>query len=150
MQRAGFTLVELVVVLAIVAVTISVGGLYLTGFLGRSSARQAAQIFSRDLAQARAFASRSREPVTVRFDEDSLLYRVQSQGGRILATRWFSSGQDIVLTDVDLEVDGDSILFNAQGLTPLPSGLGSAAFSAGEEVYEVRFNGTGRSRVGPR
>lgn len=150
MRRSGFTLIELTVVLMIVAVTLGVGGLYLTGFLGKASARRAAQIFSRDLAQARSFASRGREPVTVTFDEDSLLYRVRSEGGRTLATRWFGPGQDVVLSQLDLELDGDTLHFNAQGLSVLPSGIGAAAFIAGEETYEVRFNGTGRSRVAPR
>lgn len=145
----GFTLIEITVMLVVVAVSLGTAGFFLTGFLGRASARSAAQLFSRDLAQARAFATRSREPVTVRFQEDSLAYRVESLGGRVLVRRRFQDGDEISLSGVDLQTPGDSVHFSARGLAELP-GLGTAAFSAGAEVYEVRFNGTGTSRVARR
>jgi len=145
----GFTLIEITVMLVVVAVTLGIAGFFLTDFLGQTAARSAAQIFSRDLAQARAFATRSREPVTVYFVEDSLAYRVQSDAGRVLVRRRFQDGDDIALSSVDLELAGDSVHFSAQGLADIP-GLGTAAFSAGPDTYEVRFNGTGTSRVASR
>lgn len=145
----GFTLIEITVMLVVVAVSLGTAGFFLSGFLGRASARSAAQLFSRDLSQARAFATRSREPVTVYFLEDSLAYRVQSEGGRVLVQRHFREGGDIALSGLDLELTGDSVHFSARGLADVP-GLGTAAFIAGSDVYEVRFNGTGASRVGPR
>ena len=145
----GFTLIEITVMLLIVAVSLGTAGFFLSGFLGRASARSAAQLFSRDLAQARAFATRSREPVTVYFEEDSLAYRVEARAGRVLVRRRFQAGDEIPLSIVDLELNGDSVHFNAQGLADLP-GLGTAAFAAGDEIYEVRFNGTGTSRVASR
>lgn len=145
----GFTLIEITVMLMVVAVSLGTAGFFLVGLTGRASARSAAQIFSRDLAQARAFATRSREAVTVYFREDSLAYRVESEGGRILLRRSFGEGDDISLTGVDLELAGDSVHFSARGLADVP-GLGTAAFRAGAETYEVRFNGTGVSRVSPR
>lgn len=146
---AGYTLIEMAMVLVIVAVGLGVATLYLTSFLGQTSARRAAQVFSRDLAQARAFATRSREGVTVRFFEDSMVYRVQSEGGRLLVRRSFQAGDDIPLSALDLELVGDSVRFDARGLAAI-AGLGTAAFAAGADVYEVRFNGTGASRVAPR
>ena len=147
--RRGFTLVELVVVLTIAGVSLGISVYFFSSFLSQSASRRAAQVFSRDLAQARAFATRSREAVTVRFFEDSLVYRVDSEGGRELIRRAFESGEEIPLTSLDLELAGDTLHFNAQGLANVP-GLGTAAFVAGSNTYEVRFNGTGSSRVLPR
>lgn len=144
--RTGFTLVELTVVLVIVGLMLSMAGFFLTAYLGRASSRRAAQLFSRDLAQARAFAARSREPVTVRFHEDSLAYTVEARSGRTLARRRFQPQDEISLSALDLELSGDTLHFDGRGLADLP-GLGAAAFTAGVDVYEVRFNGTGTSRV---
>jgi prepilin-type N-terminal cleavage/methylation domain-containing protein len=149
MRSQGFTILEITVVLAIAAVMLGISGLYMTGYLTRSSARRAAQVFSRDLAQARSFATRSREGVTIRFVEDSLSYRVESDGGRLLAWRRFQPQDEVTLSELDLELDGDTLRFDPRGLASLP-GLGAAVFSAGANRYEVRFNGTGTSRVEAR
>lgn len=148
-RRAGYTLIEMTMVLFIIAIGLGIATFYLTSFLGQASARRAAQVFSRDLAQARSFATRSRESVTVRFHEDSLVYRIESEGGRLLIRRSFTADDDIPLSAVDLELLGDSIRFDARGLAPV-TGIGTGAFTAGAEVYEVRFNGTGASRVARR
>lgn len=150
MRRKGFTLIEVTVVLVIAAVALGISGMFFTGFLSRNSARRAAQIFSRDLAQARSFSTRSREAVTVYFREDSLSYRVESEGGRLLVRRQFQPEDELSLSLVDLELDGDTLRFDGRGLAELPGAVGTAAFGAGADVYEVRFNGTGTSRVAPR
>lgn len=147
--RRGFSLIEVVVVVAVATIILGISTFYSASWMGRSAAKAAAQVFSRDLAQARAFAIRSQEPVRIRFWEDSLVYRVESEGGRELVRRVFSADGDIRLSGVDLEVQGDSIHFDARGLVAL-SGLGSAAFSAGSTSYAVTFNATGASRVVPR
>jgi len=135
--------------LTIVAVSLGMASFFLTGFLGRASARSAAQLFSRDLAQARAFASRSREPVTIYFREDSLAYRLEAEAGRVLVRRRFQGGDEIALTELDLELAGDSVRFDGRGLAELP-GVGTAVFVAGGDSYAVRFNAAGASRVAPR
>jgi hypothetical protein len=136
----------LVVVLTIAAVGLGIATFSFGSYLARTSARRAAQVFSRDLAQARAFATRSRESVTVVFLEDSLSYTVDSEGGRNLARRRFGGSDEITLTDLDLELDGDTVRFDMRGLAELP-GIGTASFRAGADEYEVRFNGTGVSRM---
>lgn len=133
-------------VMVIASVGLGIATISFGSYLARTSSRRAAQVFSRDLAQARAFATRSREAVTVRFMEDSLAYRVESAGGRDLVSRRFGGDDGITLTSMDLELEGDSVRFDPRGLAALP-GLGSATFTAGGQVYAVRFNGIGVSRL---
>lgn len=148
-SNRGFTLIEMLVVLVIASVGLGISVFTFSGMLGRSAARGAAQVFSRDLAQARSYAARSRAGVAIVFDEDSLGYRVTVDTGFELARRSFREKEDLPLSAIDLELAGDSVRFDHRGLAEL-SGLGTASFAAGSVVYEVRFNGTGTSRIAER
>ena len=148
-SNRGFTLIEMLVVLVIASVGLGIAVFTFSGTLGRSAARGAAQIFSRDLAQARSYAARSRAGVAIVFDEDSLGYRLTVDTGAELLRRRFGEGDDLPLSAIDLELAGDSVRFDNRGLADVP-GLGKAAFTAGSVVYEVRFNGTGASRIAER
>ena len=120
----------------------------------RSAARSAAQHFATDLRQARAFARRTNEAVTVSFDEtaDSLHYTVVGVSGDTLVDRRFRQGFDIRLDSFDLRMVGDSLRFEADGIADLagaqPEGpTAEARFVAGNVTYIVRFNSTGEGRV---
>jgi Tfp pilus assembly protein FimT len=112
-----------------------------------TSARRAAQVFSRDLALARSMAVRGREKVTVKFYESSRYYDVKTASGRTLATRTFGSSGTIRLSSVDLATTGDSIVFSNRGVVTLSSSLGTADFTAGAATYRVSFNSIGASKV---
>lgn len=119
-----------------------------SSFSARTAARSAAMTFGRDLAQARAFSIRSREGVTIRFEEDSLLYRMESDNGSLIASGIFGSGGEFSLDSLELDVRGDTIRFSKDGvidMDKLKLTLASALFSAGGITYEVQFNATGSS-----
>ena len=150
-RRAGFTLLELLVVLTVGAVIAGMGALVFSGYFQRSSARQAAQIFAQDLVTARGLAIRSQEPVVIRFYESSLWYEVTvPSSGSEIARRRFGGGGEIELTGVALDTAGDSLVFDARGMADLSGaggGLGTASFSSGAVTYTVSFNGMGVSKI---
>lgn len=122
----------------------------LSGTQGRAAARSAAQHFATDLRQARAFARRTNQPVTITFDEtpDSLHYTVIGAAGDTLADRRFRDGFDIRLQSFDLRMAGDTLRFGADGVASLdgaqPQGpTATARFVAGSVTFQVRFNSTG-------
>ena len=78
--RRGFTILELVVGLAISAAFLGFAGWTFGAYVHRTSAQRAAQLFARDLALARASAIRGREPVVIRFNEASRWYRISTLG----------------------------------------------------------------------
>ena len=64
--------------------------------------------------------------------------------------REFEAGQDIRLDALDLQMSGDSLVFDARGVVDLSgagSSLGVARFTAGEMEYDVSFNSMRASRV---
>jgi prepilin-type N-terminal cleavage/methylation domain-containing protein len=146
--RFGFTLLEMVVVLAIASTLLAIAALSFSDYNERSSARRAAQVFARDLTLARSMAVRGRETVTIDFDEGGLWYTVTTAGGRELARRRFGTSGDIRLSAIDLDQTGDSIRFSARGFGTLSATLGTAVFTAGSIAYRVQFNGMGASTVG--
>lgn len=151
MKRAGFTLIELTVVVAVAAIVMTFGALAFTGFFQRNAAHRAAQIFAQDLIAARSFAVRSQEPVVIRFYETTLWYEVESQSTVTeIARRRFGAAGDIDLSAVTLDVAGDSLVFNSRGMADMSGAggaLGTATFSSGAVTYTVSFNGMGASKI---
>lgn len=147
-RPGGFTLIEVAVVLTIAGIVLSMTLVNFGSFAAKTAARSAAMTFGRDLAQARAFALRSREGVTIRFERDSVLYRIESDNGSLVASGLFGSGSDYTLDSLDLSVRGDTIRFSKDGVIDMDAlriSLASALFSAGDITYEVQFNATGSS-----
>ena len=150
-MRAGFTVIELLIVLTLSAIMMSFAGIALGSYFGRSSARRAAQIFSQDLSQARMFAVRAREPVVVRFFEGGLRYEIVTRDtGTEVVSRRFSNSDGVDLTAIALDLAGDSVVFNRRGFADLSGAagtLGVASFTSGTASYAVSFNGLGASRI---
>lgn len=150
-RSAGFTLLEIVLVLVITAVILTYSGLTFSGYFQRSSARRAATVFAQDLAAARSYAIRSREPVVVRFFEGGLWYQVETlDTATEVLRRRFGTNADIDLSAITVNTAGDSIVFSARGLAsfaPASGVLGLATFSSGAITYTVSFNGMGASKI---
>ncbi|MDZ7778571.1 MAG: GspH/FimT family pseudopilin [Gemmatimonadota bacterium] len=150
--RDGFTLIELLVVLTLSAVMLGYAGLTVGRYFGRTTVRRAAQVFAQDLTRARGFAVRTREPVVLRFDEGAREYEIVTLDGTTeIVRRRFSNSDGVDLSDIELDLDGDSLVFDRRGFADLsgaPGTLGVATFRSGEWSYAVSFNGLGASRIG--
>lgn len=146
----GFTILELVVVLALSATLLGFAGWTFSAYVHRTSAQRAAQVFARDLTLARQAAIRGREPVVIRFFEAGRWYQIATAAsGDEIARRRFS-GTDLSISAIDLRISGDSLVFSSAGVARLPGGsatVGEARFSSGDREYAVLFNGMGASRV---
>lgn len=150
-HRAGFTVVELLIVLTLTAVMLGMAGLTLGRYVARTTARRAAQVFAQDLAQARMFSVRSREPVVIRFFESTLRYEIATGDGLTqLVSRRFDGQGSFDLSGLALDIDGDSFVFSRRGIADLDGAegpLGKARFEAGRASYTVSFNSLGASRI---
>lgn len=151
--RLGFTLIELLVSLILFSITMALASISFAGYQSRTAAQRSAQVFAMDLSFARTSAVRSREAVTVDFDENNKSYVIRLESGDTLLVRRFGAGEDIPLDSLNLQLTGDSVAFNSRGVADL-SGTGSslavASFASGETIYDVSFTVMGASRVESR
>jgi prepilin-type N-terminal cleavage/methylation domain-containing protein len=148
--HSGFTAIELVAALVIVGVGTALAWGAYNGFLRRSAAQRAAEVFASDLALARATAIRSRAPVTILFDEGRLVYVLRAADGTVLLRRSFGRRDDLRLDQIELAFAGDSVRFDARGFADLSGAggaVGEAAFRNRGEAYAVRFNALGTAKV---
>jgi prepilin-type N-terminal cleavage/methylation domain-containing protein len=148
--EAGFSLAELIVVLIIITVGVAISVAYFGEYRSRTAARGAAETFARDLALARSTAIRERNPVAIVFDEPGLSYELRSSEGRIVVVRSFTAGGEVPLAAIDLELTGDSVVFDPRGiatLTGAPGALATARFEAGSGDYVVSFTALGAAEV---
>ena len=149
-RASGFTILEMLVVLIIGMVLIGLAAIAFEKTSTNTSARSAAQVFTRDLAMARSHAVRERQKVTINFYESSKWYLITTASGRELARRRFGVGgnNDVNLSAVNLQTTGDSVVFSTRGIATLSGALGTATFTAGNATYTVSFNSLGASSVG--
>ena len=120
------------------------------GYLERTSAKRAAEIFVQDLNVTRNAALRSRRMAVLAFDENGLKYLVRLESGDTVLLRAFGRGAEISLSALDLEISGDTLVFDRRGQADLAGAvgpLGRAVFSAGSRSYAVSFNSMGVSRI---
>lgn len=115
------------------------------------SAQQAAYLLSRDLRLARARAIGSRRPMALVVDPATRSYLIRDQQGTVIARRTFAAGGDLTISSITLGLDGDSVVFSAQGVAvEMPGAVGGVAEAVVGSVsneYVVRFNATGSSRI---
>jgi Tfp pilus assembly protein FimT len=139
------------ITLLLIGIVTTFGVLSFDGYFQRAAAQRAAQVFARDLTLARSWATRSRQPVVIRFYESGLRYEVVEQAtGTQVAARRFGTNADIDLSAVTLDLAGDSVVFDARGAADLSTAsgaLGTATFSSGASRYTVSFNGMGASKI---
>jgi type II secretion system protein H len=151
-SESGFTLLELLIVLVIVSITMGVGIVGYRTLQQNTAARRGAEVFAMDLTLARSSAVRERRPVAIVFEEADLRYVIRTSEGRVIRVRDFSPAGEIRLGAISVELDGDSVAFNARGISDLAGAggpLGRARFVAGGGRYEVEFNALGTSRIEP-
>lgn len=112
----GFTLVELLIVIAMFSILVAVGFRGFKQFNESTTVDQAARALTSDVTLARSFAIRRGENVSLVADEADRSYVIRDAGGTILAATDMSASSGTPLTLLDVKTTGDSITFNARGM----------------------------------
>lgn len=111
-NQSGVTLVELLVVVAIIGILGAVSGLFLLKYLPEYHLRSAASTLSQDLRQAQIGAIKRLQPWSVIMSTATQSYRIEDPAGNVIKTVNLSSyGGDVRFS----AVTGSPILFDVEG-----------------------------------
>ncbi len=107
LARAGFTLFELLIVVAIIAILAAIAFPRIGESVARSKVAQAATVVVGDLEQASALAARSRRPVTILCDCANLTLLVRDRGltDSVRVRRFLGTGSGLEVATMALSRD---------------------------------------------
>jgi len=140
---AGYTFVELAVVLLLLGVMSVVSYARLTPALERAKVNSAASVLAADLAYAQTLAARQRKPVVIILTSATQQYLVRdrSDATKVYRTRYLGSDTEYALTT----------LTGPSSLEVFPTGVTrtTSTFTLGRSGYtrEVKFTRAGQIRV---
>ena len=142
MRKSGFTLIEMIVVIAIMAIMLGIAVPAFLGMTPRSSLKTAARDIISNLQLARVEALRGRTTWAVQFDTDNARYRILDDDG---TDDTWNTTDDHVFKTVNFSDYRDVSYGSAQGARPdcsdPPDGV---SFSANR----VTFKSDGSSESG--
>ena len=143
-NSAGFTLLELVIVLTIIGVMVGIAGTNYSEYRDRAIPQAAANVVGGYVALTRSYAIQRRDAVTMAIDSAtvSLMIRSETDTIRIVPLGWET---DFELNGLTTNIDGDSLTFNARGLCAVCGVTGNGiTLSTRGTSYLVTFNALGR------
>jgi len=98
-RQAGFTLIEMMLVVIIVGITAALVAPSVGRSVGKARVKRAASILAGDMELAFTTAARQRQPVRVIFTSGTLSYAIQDRAtSTVLITRDFGPTSELALT----------------------------------------------------
>ncbi len=142
-SAAGFTLLELSIVLAILGVATAMTFPTISRMTTHARVNQAAMVVAQDLSLASSAAARERKPIRIARGADRASITIAERaGGKVLSTRWLGKSDAYAL---------DSVAFSVSPVDLFPSGMTSSALSvtlwAGGYSRQVTMSRAGWVRV---
>lgn len=145
--QAGFTLVELLIAIALLGIVLGIGFTGMRGFNESTTVDRAATAIAADVTLARSHAIQRRSTVTLAADEANRRYEIRDVStGDVLESRSFSADTDLPLTRLDIQTTGDALTFNARGLL-VSSGNATILVERLDTGKQIEVSALGRTRT---
>lgn len=148
-RAAGFSVAELLVVLAIVGVMAAIGARGLAPYMAQTRAITAARQVQWEVSVARSFAVRAARPMTLALDEANRVLTIRDSTGKVFRRKSFGRDSDLSLRSLQLDVPGDTLRFSERGLCLNCPASGPAVFivTANDKKRYIRVGLLGRGQV---
>lgn len=136
----GFTLLDTIMVLVLVAMTTALVAPDVNRAIGRSRVRDSANVIANDLRLAVSLASRERTPVRISLHAGGTGYRITTPAGTVLRQRALGEGSELPVATMSSSVPT---------LEVYPNGLASGplTITVGINGYEQRISITRAGQV---
>jgi type II secretion system protein H len=142
--RSGFSLLELLIVLAMAAIVTAMAAPSLARSMAATKLQRAANVIAADLQLAHSTAARARQPVQVSVDASGKLMRVRSYPTTttMYSERWFNTTSEYPV---------QAMTVSTANIVLYPNGLGSSditiTLTAAGRTRVVTMNRTGQVRI---
>lgn len=146
-SRVGFTILELIAVVSILALMATITGPAMSRIVRHNRVNRSATVIAADLQNAFAVAARQRQPVRIQANAASRSYQfVDRATGEVLRIRTFYGDTS--------EYRLSSLVFTPATIDVFPSGVSSSELTVdlanGDYVRQVKVSTAGFIRVLPR
>jgi len=129
-RASGFTLLEIVVVLLVIAMMATVATPPVLRAIMRSQVTNAASVMAGDFEQAFSLAARQRRPVRIVIDPSAKAYTITDRNGVVLRSRNFADGSDLEVNSMSPSTTTLDVFPTGLASGPLRVDLMSGSHSA--------------------
>lgn len=139
-RRQGFSLLELLIVMVIIAITVTMAAPSISGGLRQTHAQQASATIAQDLERGLALAARTHRPVIFELTPGTMEYELSDRvNGNVYATRQMGAGTEFGLTSMVANTNRVDLLPNGTvGAAALPFELTIQAGGTRQKIWMSR------------
>lgn len=127
--RSGFTLLETIIVLVIIAILAAAGTPMVNRAIGHSRVNNTANVIAGDLQLAFSLASRQRTPVRLTVDPSGRRYRITNRAGTVIKERRVGDLSDLHVSAISSSVTTLDVFPNGLASGPITIRVGTDGYS---------------------
>lgn len=123
-RRSGFTLLEMILVLVLIAMLASLGTPMVNRAIGHSRVHNSANVIAGDLQLAFSLASRQRSPLRITVDPTARKYRITTRAGTVIKERNLGDMSDLHVSTMSSTVSTLDVFPNGLSSGPIAITVG--------------------------
>ena len=126
--RSGFTLIETIIVLVVVAMMTSLIAPKVNSAIGHARVNNSANVIAGDLQLAFSLASRQRTPLRITIDPTASTYSIVTRGGTVIKQRNLGDGSDLHVSTMSSSVTTLDVFPNGLSSGPITITVGISGY----------------------